>query len=148
MRNSRKSETEAQVTVMFEPLEPRVLFSAGLPVVPMDIPVAEVQNHYAIDIDANIDVNIQSKADLSTGINIAVIDVTLKDSQHLISSFDSDAYIIEYNGKQESLADILDKAGALSNYLKTDIASWRGYSLCRELIITSRRLVRPCRKSR
>ena len=123
MRNSRKSETEAQVTVMFEPLEPRVLFSAALPVVPLDIPVAEVQNLCAIDIDANIDVNIQSKADLSTGINIAVIDVTLKDSQHLISSFDSDAYIIEYNGKQESLADILDKASALSNYLKTDIAS-------------------------
>ncbi|MHC4988439.1 MAG: LEPR-XLL domain-containing protein, partial [Planctomycetota bacterium] len=34
--NSRKTENNAQSPVMFEPLEPRVLLSAALPVAPMD----------------------------------------------------------------------------------------------------------------
>ncbi|MHC4906296.1 MAG: DUF4347 domain-containing protein, partial [Planctomycetota bacterium] len=63
--NSRKTENNAQSPVMFEPLEPRVLLSAALPVAPMDNPVAEVQNLCAIDIDVNFETNALLNAPLS-----------------------------------------------------------------------------------
>ena len=61
---SRKSEKDAQSKVTFEPLEPRVLLSAALPAVPMDIPAVEAQNLYAIDIEADIELNATANESL------------------------------------------------------------------------------------
>ena len=125
---------------MFELLEPRVLLSAVPPFVSMDNPTAEVRNLCAIDIDVNIEVNVLLNSPLSSStsdrgnpeilleennlsINVALVDVTLDDSELIISSFDTDVFVIEYNGGQERLTDILNKVNTLSTSLETEIES-------------------------
>jgi len=83
---AKLSKTESSFTspIMFEPLEPRVLFSAALPVAAIDNLAAGPEYQCAIIYEANIEANVLLNESLNTSMqNRGDLEILLEANQHL-----------------------------------------------------------------